>query len=159
MSRKSDEDGRVRVLAVSPHEQDHRVLSSIFSHTAWDMEYATCCKTAIERLNKNSVPVVLCEATLPDGSWTDILKITREMKAPSYVIVTSQQADDRLWAEVLNIGAYDVLAKPFVEPEVYRIIGLAWRHWMDKRRVQAAPASRQESRQGTGRRVLAGSHR
>ena len=48
---------------------------------------------------------------------------------PPSVIVTSRLADDRLWAEVLNLGAYDVLAKPFDRTEAIRAVGAAWRAW------------------------------
>jgi DNA-binding response OmpR family regulator len=47
------------------------------------------------------------------------------------LIVTSDLADDRLWAEALNLGAYDVLAKPFRAAEVFRTVSLAWRQWKD----------------------------
>jgi DNA-binding response OmpR family regulator len=43
--------------------------------------------------------------------------------------VTSRVADDSLWAEVLNLGAYDLLMKPFDLTEVFRVVSLAWRHW------------------------------
>ena len=41
------------------------------------------------------------------------------------VIVTDKQADTRLWAEVLNLGAYDLLTQPYYEPEVRRILSNA----------------------------------
>jgi DNA-binding response OmpR family regulator len=47
-------------------------------------------------------------------------------------MVTSRLADERLWAEALNLGAYDVLAKPFDGREVIRILSLAWQHWQDR---------------------------
>jgi len=49
------------------------------------------------------------------------------------LIVTSRLADDRLWVEALNLGAYDVLAKPFDRQEVTRSIHLAWMHWQNSR--------------------------
>ena len=45
------------------------------------------------------------------------------------LIVTSRLADERLWAEALNLGAYDVLAKPFDSTEAMRVVGAAWRAW------------------------------
>jgi DNA-binding response OmpR family regulator len=30
---------------------------------------------------------------------------------------------------VLNLGAYDLLMKPFDLTEVFRVVSLAWRHW------------------------------
>jgi len=41
-------------------------------------------------------------------------------------------ADDALWAEVLNLGGYNVLAKPFDSREVFRVVGNAWLHWKNR---------------------------
>jgi hypothetical protein len=44
------------------------------------------------------------------------------------VVVTSRLADDYLWSEVLNLGGWDVLAKPFREQEVLYVLDSAWIH-------------------------------
>jgi hypothetical protein len=36
-----------------------------------------------------------------------------------------------LWAEALNLGAYDVVPKPFDSHELSLIISFAWLHWND----------------------------
>jgi DNA-binding response OmpR family regulator len=87
--------------------------------------------------------LVLCDEVLPDGNWKDMLLLLQKQPDPNYLIVTSPTADDRLWAEVLNLGAYDVLAKPFHSNEVFRTIGLAWRQWTNARKpVGSAPSPR-----------------
>jgi hypothetical protein len=57
---------------------------------------------------------------------------------PPNLIVSSRLADDRLWAEVLNLGGYDVLARPFNRVEVIRVVQAAWRAW---NRAQAQDAT------------------
>ena len=66
--------------------------------------------------------MILTEAALPDGNWLDVLHLTRETPHEIQVIVTDPHADARFWAEALNLGAYDLLAQPFYEPEVRRIL-------------------------------------
>jgi DNA-binding NtrC family response regulator len=134
MRPNSDPTCRVHVLAVSPLESDHTSLAHIFGRTAWDFDIARSIEEASEKLSTSPIPVILCEENLPDGTWKDLLALTERQASPCYVVVTSQSADDRLWAEVLNLGAYDVLAKPFDSKEVFRVIGLAWRHWLDLRK-------------------------
>jgi len=68
------------------------------------------------------------------GTWIDMLNHIRAVSNPPVLIVTSRLADDRLWAEALNLGAYDVLSKPFDRTELLRSVRLAWEHW---RRVAA----------------------
>jgi len=133
----NDPISKVQVLAVSPLESDHNSLLHIFSHTAWSIDSARSLKQAVAKLSINPTAVVLCEESLPDGSWKDLLALTQRLSDPCQLVVTSQHADDRLWAEVLNLGAYDVLSKPFDSREVFRSIGLAWRHCLDARKTVA----------------------
>ena len=43
------------------------------------------------------------------------------------LIVVARVGDERLWAEVLNLGGYDVLAKPLDPAEVDYVISAACR--------------------------------
>ncbi len=77
---------------------------------------ANSCREARGHLSCDDNPVVICESSLPDGDWKDLLDKTPRL------IVTSPAADEALWAEVLNLGGYDVLAQPFDEQEVRRVV-------------------------------------
>ena len=122
----------VTVLSVSPTDEVHFSLQDIFNHSKW-----TLCKThslpaALAFLRAHRTSVVLCETDLAQGTWRDLLQeISRAPDAP-VVIVSSRVADDRLWAEALNLGAWDVLARPFVKSEVVRAVSAAWRHWWNR---------------------------
>jgi hypothetical protein len=45
------------------------------------------------------------------------------------LIVFSRDADDRLWAEVLNLAGFDLLATAYREEELVFAIGSAWLDW------------------------------
>jgi len=47
----------------------------------------------------------------------------------SHLIVTTRLADECLWAEVLNLGGFDLISKPFYEKEVTWVMESARRHW------------------------------
>jgi DNA-binding NarL/FixJ family response regulator len=70
-------------------------------------------------------PVVICERELPDGCWRDVMAQADALPRPPRIIVTSLFADESLWGEVLNLGGYDVLRKPFALDEVIRSVSLA----------------------------------
>jgi DNA-binding response OmpR family regulator len=59
----------------------------------------------------------------------DVLDNLKLLRHAPPLIVTSRLADERLWAEALNLGAYDVLAKPFDPQELNRSMNLAFLHW------------------------------
>ncbi len=84
------------------------------------------CHRALEILQKTPVPVVLCESALPDGTWLDMLQGIAGSRDAALLIVTSRMADDRLWAEVLNLGGFDLIATPFRESEVRHVVNTAW---------------------------------
>ena len=121
--------GPVSILAVSSAEEDHLLLSHIFSHSNWRFDGARTCAEAVEAVTRAGVAVVICAAELSDGSWKDLLAGLVAQRVPPRLIVASRLADDGLWAEVLDRGGYDVLSMPFEPPEVIRVVSLAWRQW------------------------------
>ena len=88
---------------------------------------------------RQSPAVVVCDEHLPDGTWRDVLDLSLSLRNPPPVVVTSRVADEHLWAEVLNLGGYDLLAMPLDTGEVYRAIQLAWQHWRNQQRAEPEP--------------------
>jgi DNA-binding response OmpR family regulator len=119
----------VAVLAVSPHESELVALRHIFGHSNWRFDEARNCPEAAQALESAVYPVIICENELPDGTWKTVFEGARRFgRAPS-LIVSTRSTDERLWGEVLNLGGYDVLTRPFVAAEVFRVSFLAWHSW------------------------------
>jgi DNA-binding response OmpR family regulator len=118
---------RFGILSISSTPEDYHALCTILNDPFWQIAKAGTCKEAIARLSRKHIPVVVCECNLPDGSWRDILNHMIELADPPVLIVTSRLADERLWAEVLNLGGFDVLPKPFRESEVKYAVTAACR--------------------------------
>ena len=84
---------------------------------------------ALAWLGRRDIAVVLCERDLPQASYGNVLEhMNMRPNAPSTIVV-SRVADERLWAEALNLGAWDVLATPFDRSESIRSVASGWRHW------------------------------
>lgn len=137
---------QVTVLALLTSASDRQALRRIIGHSNWNLVVAEQLVEALAVIGEGSVGVVISDTVLPDGhSWKDLLQELEVMPAAPPLIVCSRQADDRLWGEVLNLGAYDLLVTPFVAKEVFRIIGLAWLSWKQRAdsaaRLRKAPAS------------------
>jgi DNA-binding NtrC family response regulator len=119
----------VRVLAISPFSQDHLTLQNIISHSKWILRTTSTYAEALEILREDVIPVVITERDLPPYSWKDVLQKLASMRNPPRLIVASDNADAQLWGEVLNLGAYDVLPKPFQSAELFPSVSSAWRAW------------------------------
>jgi len=114
------------ILSISPSANDHETLRHILEN-AWHISVASTFSDAIIHLTRERAPlVVICESQLPDGTWKDVFNHIARCPKPPILIVTSRLADEYLWAEVLNLGAYDVLSKPFNEREVRHVLGSVW---------------------------------
>ncbi len=115
------------LLLVLPEAEDSLRVGGALEETKCPLRSACCIKEALRQVGQHAPGVILCERDLPDGTWKDLWEVVREHTiAPSF-IVTSRLADECLWAEVLNLGAYDVLMKPFEPAEVRRVIQSACR--------------------------------
>ena len=137
-----DSSTRVHILTVSTHTNDILSLARIFDHSSWNFNSATSMQAGLRFLATTPVEVVLCDRSLPDGDWRDLLNALSTLENSPQMIVTAHDADDHLWAEVLNLGAYDVLAKPFNATEVYRTVSNAWRQCVKSRRVKLSGVPR-----------------
>jgi len=115
-------------LLISPAEEDHEIFGELFHRWGWPLEHAISIYSASLLLNENATSVVITERDLPVGNWKDVLEVMLGLPEPPLVIVISRLADEHLWAEALNLGVYDVLAKPLDDAEVLRVLTLAWTH-------------------------------
>ena len=113
---------RSRILFVSGHHADARRLAQMLRTLPVVLDHVASLRQARAKLQQEEYDVVLTEAALPDGTWVDALHLAREIPREVEVIVTDPLADSRFWAEALNLGAYDLVAQPFYEPEVRRIL-------------------------------------
>jgi len=111
-----------RILCISGRQDDARKLSEMLHSLPLSLEHVETLKKARIKLQRKTYDLILTETSLHDGSWLDVLHLAREHSRDMQVVVTDPQADARLWAEALNLGAYDLLAQPFYEPEVRRIL-------------------------------------
>jgi CheY-like chemotaxis protein len=91
-------------------------------------------RSALRLLKQTAFPIVFCE-TEPGGQWwKGLLERLGEMPDPPVAIIASRAADESLWSEALNRGAYDVLALPLEERETSRVLCSAWLHWKNRPR-------------------------
>jgi DNA-binding NtrC family response regulator len=125
------------LLIVGPVEDDYR-REPVFDQFGWPAHRVRNCLDVALHLHGSSPHVLVCDRNLVDCDWKEVLEVTASRPNPPPVIITSRHADEYLWAEVLNLGGFDVLTKPLDQQEVRRVLSFAWDHWAD----QAYPAKR-----------------
>ena len=109
-------------MSVSPFGDDHAALKRSLYSVQYEILTAETCEEASQILQRSLLSVVVCECILPDGTWRDLLNLTRKSPEEPLLIVSSRCADEKLWAEVLNLGGFDVVAKPFDLEELRHVL-------------------------------------
>jgi DNA-binding response OmpR family regulator len=128
MNHKTHENS-VSALLVGAYERDRQLVKDVFRTSGWRLFEARDRGRALRCLSRHPIHVVIAETDVPDWHWKKVLQDLLGLERPPQLIVTSRNADDRLWAEALNVGAYDVLAQPFERAEVERAVESARRHF------------------------------
>jgi DNA-binding response OmpR family regulator len=119
----------VEIVLISPQERDSSSIRCIFDRSQGTVHWFPTCEGALVFLREHSMGVVISNAELPDGCWKDVLGALSRFAPQPKLIVSSRLADEKFWAEVLNLGGYDVLLTPFEPEEVLRVCTGAWLTW------------------------------
>jgi len=149
------ETGSNTLLSVSPKYEDCASLEHILK-PHWTVIGSTTVDSAISVLGEMPIPIALWDCDVLSGTWGEMLDRISVLPDPPLLIVTSRLADERLWAEVLNLGAWDVLAKPYEADEVIRIVSIAYQHWQDRHGLYDSRTTQRKSARGTGYLALTG---
>ncbi len=125
------------VLFVSPSAEDARALTEMLKPISVPLVCAASVSQAKARLEHEVFGTILTESCLPDGTWRDVLSLSRAGNPRCSVLVTDPRADAALWVDVLESGAYDLLCQPLCSAEVQRIVTNALaappEHWNSAR--------------------------
>jgi len=119
----------VAALLVGEIGSDRLFLHGVFRDAGWRLWEAPNRQRAMDCLTKRPVQVVISGTETSAWHWKGVLHDLRGLVHPPELIVTSRAADDYLWAEVLNMGGYDVLPQPFVRDEVEHVVAAARRQF------------------------------
>jgi CheY-like chemotaxis protein len=113
---------RLTALAIINSHADRNQLERIFEKAGWNIVFEDGIEVAAGRMYM----VVLCDRDLPGVDWRQAVQQLASGQHRRGVILASSVVDDYLWEEVIQLGGYDVVSKPFREDEVIHAIEFAW---------------------------------
>jgi len=125
-------EGRIAILLVVPLDSGRFALRNILTPPQWEIWEASTYRDAVGILDNRRIAVAISDTKFEDGHWQKLLAHLQNRANPPNLVVSSRLADERLWAEVLNLGGYDVLVQPFDRGEVRRIVRMAWTAWRQR---------------------------
>jgi DNA-binding NtrC family response regulator len=90
--------------------------------------------------------VVFTASELPDGNWSDVVSLSARASSHVNVIVVGQELDTKLYASVIEVGAFDFIAPPFDALDLAHVVRCAADNALARR--QAAMNSAQKALPG-----------
>ena len=121
------------ILLVMPQGRRER-MQRFLSESEMDVFSAENVKEAQEKLaGAVKYDLAFVDSELADGSWRDVLQFIVASNIGCEMVVCSRCGDERLWAEVIQCGAFDLVPEPFEKQEILRIIRSALdSHYMQR---------------------------
>ena len=105
--------------------EDYQAASRYLDAAHVGLRRASSLEQADLLLADGDSRVLLAETAFPGGTWQDALAFKRRRHPEAALVVAAEYADERLWLDVLDQGAYDLILKPFVAEELLRILANA----------------------------------
>jgi DNA-binding NtrC family response regulator len=133
---KGAED-RATLVAVFEQGEDRLSLEPILSPYEWEVIWTRTCAEAAAAVRRTAHPIIVCDERFADGEWKELWNELGKNPCPPEFILASRLADERLWAELLNLGGYNLLTKPFRPEEVIRTIHGALTEWQRARTARS----------------------
>jgi DNA-binding NtrC family response regulator len=90
------------------------------------------CEEAGRLIRQTRPPLVFTDVSLPDGSWTDVVRMAERASSPVDVIVVGAKEDIKLYLSTLEGGAFDFVLPPF-EHEAVEFVVESARHDVRRR--------------------------
>jgi DNA-binding response OmpR family regulator len=119
------ETSTVTILSLSANCNDHAELQDSLAGISCRTITANGLQDGLQLLQKGGISIVVCDSSLGDDAWREILNRIPPRSSSPALIVSSSCADEHLWTEVLNLGGFDVIAKPFQTEELRYVIQTA----------------------------------
>jgi DNA-binding NtrC family response regulator len=112
-----DDEAQIRDLLYRLFENEH------LCHTAESAE------EALERIKAERYDVILMDISMPGMSGLELLTYTRQLQPDTPVVIITGIDYQQHFGELLRMGAFDYLLKPFSLPAAEEMVARALHHY------------------------------
>ncbi len=113
------------ILVMEDEEIVARGLEMVLEEEGYDVDLAFTGAGALETFANKDFDLVVADLRLPDSDGLDIIKIVKERRPETEVVVITGYSSVSSAVDAMKIGVADYLPKPFTESEIKVAIGNA----------------------------------
>ena len=97
-------------------------VSTLVASAQIQIHSANTLGNAKARLQATKARVMLTDITFERGGWEDAMRMAARLPFRAALVLVSPFADQRLWIDALEYGAYDLILEPFHAEELSWIL-------------------------------------
>jgi DNA-binding response OmpR family regulator len=113
------------ILVMEDEETVARGLEMVLEEEGYDVDLAFTGAGALETFATRDFDLLVADLRLPDSDGLDIIRIVKERKPETEVVVITGYSSVSSAVDAMKIGVADYLPKPFTENEIKAAIGNA----------------------------------
>lgn len=111
------------VLAILSKPSDFVALSADLAPLGLAVSHAESLLDATLRQVASPAQLIVCDAEAVD--WLQALWVFQRLNTPPAVVFLTRRADEELWLEMLQAGAFDLLTKPYQAHDLRWVVSSA----------------------------------
>ena len=111
----------LRTLLLGFEEAEARALTALLERLA-SFETAQTIPEMLRLAARQDFDALLCAWSFPAGTWRDALREIRIVEPELLTVVVCRTGQEAEWLEALDAGAFDLLAAPYSESAVVRLL-------------------------------------
>ena len=140
-TEETEEEGSdipARILVVDDEEVVCRFLESLLTAAGHEVEICLSGQEATTRLKEGSFDLVITDLKMPGVDGLEVLRKAKQLDPSCEAIVITAYASVESAVEVMKLGAYDYISKPFNIDQIRIVVDKA----VEKRRLLKAAQER-----------------
>jgi DNA-binding response OmpR family regulator len=134
------------VLIASSDIENLKAIRAVLAEDGLSTICASTVKETQEALASTPVSIVICDRQLPDGSFKDLLHLTKKARPEVPVVVASRTDDWKENVAAKQLGAFEVIHSPCERSSVEWAVIMALRVWRQRAALPGViPSERRRS--------------
>jgi DNA-binding NtrC family response regulator len=112
------DNNKKKILIADDEELIGWSLRRYFEADGYHVDMVHNGKDALHRVKNNDYDIVVTDLFMPDFSGMEVLSKMKEIGIMTPVIVTSAYFSEKIMSEIINVGAFRCINKPFQMEDV-----------------------------------------
>jgi DNA-binding NtrC family response regulator len=131
--------GKPRILIVDDEERFRNTMSRLLQIEGFETKTAGSGSDALHELQTNQYDIVILDVRMPEMTGPQVLARIKKINSEIEVIIMTGYASVDTAKEIMSLGAYDYLLKPYDTNELLEKIEAAYDRKIARKKLTGEP--------------------